>query len=318
MKEHVNILVLSAGRRRRLCDLFLETLRLRGVSFSFFVADSNPEFSAVCRSSEHVIKLPRVDDAGYIDSLMDYVNQKKINIIIPTIDPEISALSSLDLSLFSHKVFPVVSAKDIVDQFYSKFSSEKTFQSLGFKTPLNLNTVSASDLPVFAKLNYSSSSIGAQKVDDVDFFRFLKAQNKEYVFQEFVSGDEYTVDVYKNRKGNCVSVVPRKRIEVRGGEVSKGVTCKDRRIMDIVRKFSEKVDGLRGPFCVQLFDTGKDYSFIEVNPRFGGGYPLTHLSGANFFDFILKDYFGEETVYSDSWLDKQLMLRYDHEVVVSL
>jgi carbamoyl-phosphate synthase large subunit len=111
-------------------------------------------------------------------------------------------------------------------------------------------------------------------------------------------------------------VVPRRRIEARVGEVSKGQTVKDRRIMAQAAALVEKLGAGPGVITLQLFVTGDDkIKFIEINPRFGGGAPLSIKAGANFPKWILQELTGRTpTIRPDAFKDNLIMLRYDSEV----
>jgi carbamoyl-phosphate synthase large subunit len=139
-----------------------------------------------------------------------------------------------------------------------------------------------------------------------------------YVFQEFVEVVEFTVDAFVAGDGRVLAVVPRQRLEVRAGEVSKARAVKDPDIMAAVRKVCTSAPGAYGTLTIQLIREGSGRCrFIEVNPRFGGGYPLSWMAGADFADYLIRDYLGESLDYDDSWRDGTLMLRFDHEVIVS-
>ena len=111
-------------------------------------------------------------------------------------------------------------------------------------------------------------------------------------------------------------VVPRKRIEVRSGEVSKGQIIKHPRIMSEAARLVEKLGAGPGVVTLQLFLTKDNkIKFIEVNPRFGGGAPLSIKAGANFPKWILKESLGKKTnIRFDGFKDRLIMLRYDSEV----
>jgi carbamoyl-phosphate synthase large subunit len=119
---------------------------------------------------------------------------------------------------------------------------------------------------------------------------------------------------------NCVkAIVPRERIEIRAGEINKGRACKTW-LVDYLKERMHKMEGVVGTICVQLFvndDTREVYA-IEINPRFGGGYPLSYYAGANFPGNLIKEYIaGESIAYSDDWRDNTIMLRYDSQVIVN-
>ena len=136
------------------------------------------------------------------------------------------------------------------------------------------------------------------------------------ICQEFIKGTEYTCDVYIDFDLNVRCVVPRKRIEVRTGEVSKGQVIKNKRIMKQAASLTEKLGAGPGVITLQLFLTGRrEIKFVEINPRFGGGAPLSIKAGADFPKWILQELSGKKPkIYFNSFEDKLIMLRYDSEV----
>jgi carbamoyl-phosphate synthase large subunit len=124
--------------------------------------------------------------------------------------------------------------------------------------------------------------------------------------------------MYYGKDHKVKSIIPRKRITVRAGEISKGVTCKNR-IVDYLKTRLEYIDGAIGCITLQLFYSSccKRIIGIEINPRFGGGFPLSYIAGGNYPDWLIKEYlFGENIDYFDNWEDNLLMLRYDDEVII--
>ncbi len=136
------------------------------------------------------------------------------------------------------------------------------------------------------------------------------------ICQELVEGTEYTCDVYVDFGMKVRCVVPRKRIEVRAGEVSKGQVAKNARIMSEATTLVEKLGAGPGVITLQLFLTGDGkIKYIEINPRFGGGAPLSIKAGADFPKWILHELAGgKPNIRSDGFKDGLIMLRYDSEV----
>jgi carbamoyl-phosphate synthase large subunit len=136
------------------------------------------------------------------------------------------------------------------------------------------------------------------------------------ICQELVEGTEYTCDVYVDFGMKVRCVVPRKRIEVRAGEVSKGQTAKNARIMSEATRLVEKLGAGPGVITLQLFLTdGGKIKYIEINPRFGGGAPLSIKAGADFPKWILQELTGRKpNIRPDGFKDGLIMLRYDSEV----
>ena len=312
----MNVLITSAGRRVSLVKNFQHTLKKFDKTSKVFTVDVNPYLSSACQISDGYFKVPKVNDENYLNVLKKYCIENNIKIVIPTIDPELSVLAGAKEDFLKDGIFIAVSSKELCDLFFFKSSTEKFFKENGFNTPNIIKDIEHCDYPVFAKLNNSSSSIGAQVVYNKEMAKWLLSLNKNYIFQEYIKGDEFTVDTFIDKKGKVISIVPRQRLEVRAGEVSKAKTCKDKKIIEEAKKLCSKLKGAYGCITIQLFKTENKIIFIEVNPRFGGGYPLTFLSEANFAEYLIKDYFDIELEYNENWKDNNLMLRYDAEVIV--
>ena len=315
--REINILITSAGRRVSLVKSFQETLKsiMGGVNHKVLTTDMNPTLSSACQISDGYIKVPRVTDKDYLTVLKKYCKKENISIIVPTIDTELSILADAKEEFAQDGIFIAISSKKICDTFYLKDTTEKFFIEHNLDTPREIKDIKNCDYPIFAKLNNSSCSIGATIVYTPQQAKEL-AQDKNYIFQEYIQGDEYTVDVFMDKQGNVISIVPRLRIEVRAGEVNKAQAIKDKGIIKAIKKLCKKLNGAYGCITIQLFKAKDRIVFIEINPRFGGGYPLSYLSGANFAKYLIEDYLGKELQYGEDWQDNLIMLRYDAEVLV--
>jgi carbamoyl-phosphate synthase large subunit len=104
-------------------------------------------------------------------------------------------------------------------------------------------------------------------------------------------------------------------MEVRAGEVSKGLTAKNENLMALAKRAAESLPDARGPLNLQCFlDADGTVTVIELNARFGGGFPLAHAAGARFTDWLLDEQEGKELQPFDAWSDNLAMLRYDEAV----
>jgi len=310
-----NILITSAGRRVSLVRNFQDTLKIFNPSGKVYTIDMDPELSSACQISDGFLKVPRVTDDNYVRILKNYCIAKNISIVVPTIDTELYVLAKAKKDFLKEDIFIAVSSADVCETLYLKDLTEKFFIAMGVDTPRGIEDIRHCSYPIFAKLNNSSCSIGAQVVYTLTAAENL-ARDRNYIFQEYIQGDEFTVDVFIDRKRNVISIVPRQRLEVRAGEVSKARTVKNQSIIQAVKELCSALDGVYGCITVQLFQTSDRIIFIEINPRFGGGYPLSFHAGANFAEYLIKDYLGEKLVYNEEWQDNMLMLRYDAEVIV--
>ncbi len=314
-----NVLLLSAGRRVSLLRGFQEAASKRN-GVRVFAADLRPDLSAACHSTEAAFPLPRVDGPEYKDALLRLCREQDIGLVVPTIDTELPVLAALKDEFASEGVHLVVSTGALIDTFADKRTTADFFNGYDLKTPA-LMPRDALTYPVFVKPYDGSLSAGAMLARTADDLPPAVFANERNIFCEYIDHDaydEFTCDLYYDRNGALKCVVPRKRIEVRGGEVAKAQTCKN----DIVPLLFEKLgalDGARGTLTLQLFRPrgGGDMIFNEINARFGGGYPLSRCAGADFQDWLITEYIeGGDAPLFHEWRDGALMLRYDDEVIV--
>ncbi|HEX7079612.1 MAG TPA: ATP-grasp domain-containing protein [Gammaproteobacteria bacterium] len=310
----MNVLITSAGRRGSLVQIVRRTLDARRAGGHVFAVDARPEWSAACRLADRAWEAPRVS-AEYVPFLLDLCLEHRIEVVIPTIDPELPVLAAAadDFGAVGARV--AVSSVDVCRTFSRKRSTHEFLSRHGLPTPALIEDFADAPFPLFAKLDDSSSSIGARRVDDAYEAERLRSRNADYVFQPMLAGDEFTVDAFVDSNGRLRDLVPRQRLEIRGGEVSKAVTVRDPRILDEVARLFAVMHGAYGVLNVQLF-RGREggLSFVEVNPRFGGGFPLSFHAGANMVDYLLRDARGEPLEIA-RWRENTLMLRYDAEVI---
>lgn len=310
-----NILITSAGRRVSLVKNFQTTLKNFNPDGKVYTTDMNPFMSSACQVSDGYLKVPRVTDKEYLEILKEYCLKNSISMIIPTIDTELHILAKVKDDFLQDGIFIAISSLEICEIFYLKDSTEKFFVEHKLDTPRIVSDITSCKYPIFAKLNNSSCSIGAKIVFTPELAKSLSC-DKNYVFQEFIQGEEFTVDTFIDKYGEVISVVPRQRVEVRAGEVSKAKALKDARIINAIKELCVKLKGAYGCITIQLFRTDERIVFIEINARFGGGYPLSPNAGANFAEYLIKDYLNETLTYNEEWKDNTIMLRYDAEVII--
>lgn len=139
----------------------------------------------------------------------------------------------------------------------------------------------------------------------------------DYLVQEYLENkEEYTVDCYVSQKGEILTVVPRCRLEIMGGEVTRTITCRNAKLDELSRKVINTFN-LRGPVTLQfLHDLDKDrYLLMEVNPRLGGGVVCSIYAGAPIADYIIDESRGITLNPCDDWAYNTLMARYLKEAI---
>jgi len=315
-----NILVTSAGRRVSLVRAFQHELKTLFQESKVFTTDMNPQWSSACRVSDGFFTLPRVTDPNYINALYNLCVEYSIGLVIPTIDPELLVLASNKQKFVEAGIGLAVCDFELVVRCRDKRNTNQFFKELGihFPEPIDKNNPV---FPVFIKPYDGSLSKDILLIRDQKAWTESLLGNEKLMFMEYLNPEEYqefTVDAYFDKSGILKGLVPRRRIEVRGGEISKGRTEKGALYEYLVKKFTE-IRGARSCLTMQFFEHKSNGRVvgIEINPRFGGGYPLSYQAKANFPSMLIREYLLNEPLdFVDNWIDGLVMLRYDAEIIV--
>lgn len=314
-----NILILSAGRRVELVESFLNEIKMKKSKIKLITADHDPVNSAACQVADSYFKVPLVDSSSYLPKLL--LNCKKFNIgmIIPTIDKELKILSKNHNLFKLKKIHLILSDYNLINIFCSKKLTEKFFKNLKVNFPKIYKKKII--YPCFVKPDQGSSSIGAKLIKSKNDISSSLLKNPKMIFLEYIPKNfkEYTIDMYYDRESELKCLVPRERIEVRAGEVSKSVTRLNFVYYYILRIF-KNFPGARGCITLQLFYNKKNNKIyiIEINPRFGGGFPLSYAAKANYPLWLINEYFYNNKIYFfDKWKKNLLMLRYDAKILIN-
>ena len=319
MIEKRNILILSAGRRVELVQSFQHALAKYFPDAVVFATDLNPELSAACHIAQQSFKAPRVTAPEYIDYLLDLCRRYAIGLVIPTIDTELNVLAQNRFRFESEGINLIISGACLVEACRDKRITATIFDNLDISQP-QIYSKDNIKFPCFCKPYDGSCSVGAVALDSVQSLTSELLNNEKNMYMELISKDysEYTIDAYYDKKNILRCLVPRERLEVRGGEVSKGITRKNY-VYDYMLNRLKFIEDAIGCLTIQVFANNQTQSIkaLEINPRFGGGYPLANAAGADYADWLVREYFlNEEICFFDEWEDNLLMLRFDSKVLV--
>lgn len=312
----INVLILSVGRRVELVNCFKNArneLKIEGNIVGADMSDTAPALQFCDRQR----KVCRISDEKYIDEVIKIINEENINLVVPTIDTELRKLSEskeLIESTTGAKVL-ISSIKDI-ELCRNKINTANYFVSNDIQCPRVIDVSKDSyEFPLFIKPLDGSSSINAFKVNNEKELEFFYEYIKNPIVQEFVSGEEYTVDVFKDFNGKTITIVPRKRLAVRGGEVLKGQIDKNSRIIESIKHLLSKFTFI-GQITIQLIMNETGIYYLEINPRFGGGAPMSIKAGADSCKNLYKLLQGENLEYNEDYKDKVTYSRFDDSVEI--
>lgn len=335
----IRILFTGAGRRIELIQAFRNAALVLNKELKIYGADMDGTAPALayCDFSR---KVAAMKDPNYIQNLLDICHADRIDLVIPTIDTDLLALSRNREKFEEIGTRVMISDPEMVAICRDKNNTSQFFVDCGLRAPMPVNNWKEykSGFPAFIKPKDGSSSINAFKVESEAELRIyaadveteiealgsageeLKASAckvKDYIIQPFVSGREYTIDIFCDWNGEPISIVPRERLQVRAGEVLKTRICMDSKMIGEAKKLC-KAFKPRGAITIQLIrdDAGIDW-FIEINPRFGGGSPLSMKAGARSAEYILKLLSGETPEYGGNIADGAVYCRFDQSVCVA-
>lgn len=315
-----NIIITSAGQRVALVRAFQETLKRFYPEGKVYTTDMNPRLAPAAYVSDGCFEVPRCTSEDYIETLLTLCVGNKIKMIVPTIDTELAILSANKEIFAKQGIIVAVSDFDFIMMCRDKRNTGEFFEKHHIRVP-EVRDKNNPVYPMFAKPYDGSLSTNLHIIKKPEDLTSDILNDPKLLFMEYIDKEdykEYTVDMYYGRDHKVKCIVPRERIKIRAGEINKGLTEKEPLTKYLYERL-ETVEGCVGCICIQLFLNAKDGDVvgIEINPRFGGGYPQTYAAGGNYVEYLIREYFlGEQVEYFDKWKDHLLMLRYDDAVYV--
>ncbi|MFC1804506.1 ATP-grasp domain-containing protein [Candidatus Omnitrophota bacterium] len=281
--KRLNVLVTGAGTVT--AGNVIKALNDAG-GFRVISTDINKrEFVAYAYFSDKFYRVPRGDDKRYIARLIWIVKKEKVDVLIPIVDEELMPVSKSKKRFKGLGAAVVISGPKAIELCADKYKTYRFLNKHGFFTaptylPAQRHRLRRSDFPMMLKPRSGKGSVGLYKVFDSGGLTSLLRREKNVVIQKFISGPEYTVDTFSDKRGNLRVAVPRLRIETKAGVSYKGETVSDRCLIKAAARIV-KLFGIIGPANIQCIKTKGRFCFIEVNPRFSGGLALTVKAGVN-------------------------------------
>jgi len=313
----MNVLISSAGRRVALLECFRSALDEINAQGKIIAADASGTAPALHFADETCF-VPRCDHPRFIPALIEACAAHRVDAIVPTIDTELPVLAAHRDQLHSSGAALWLSSLETIEICADKRQTNRWLLDNGFPTVSQFAPVEALQqhpgisFPLIAKPPRGSASVGLRRLNGR--IELEACLDQELIVETVAPGVEYTVHVWAGGKGRALCAVPCRRLEVRAGEVSKGRTEKHDGLMRLASDVVDALPGCSGPINVQIFlDATGAMRVIEINPRFGGGYPLVDRAGAPFARWILDPSSGPVHYY-DGWIDGLTMLRYDSAV----
>ena len=249
--------------------------------------DANPLAPAIYHADVHAI-VPRIDDAGYLPALQELIREHDVKLIVPLTD-----LDQILLAEHREELGAIVLLPDaeVVRRTADKYLTHCFFEDRGIPSPASWlpgELPEEIEFPVLVKARFGFGSRDIYRAEDreqLDFF--LRYSPVDSFVQRVCPGEEFSIDVFCDLDGRCLNSIPRTMIESKGGESIKGMTIKDEELIEFGRVVAETL-GIRGPANVQCFRVAEDrHEVTDVNPRFGGAFPLPRAAGSRYPELAL-------------------------------
>jgi len=311
----MNILITSASRKVPLVKAFQRALSDGGGGRVIGI-DANPRSAALYVADKSYV-IPSGTGKKFIKTVQDICRKHDVRLIVPTRDEELPIFATEKDSFQDMGVTVMVPDPSVVQICQDKHLFIDFCVSNGFFVP---KTYSRDDLfpvpelPLFIRGRFGKGSNTAFRADTLEELEYLLKKIDDPVIQECIDADEYTIDLFADFEGNIISVVPRKRLLIFGGESFVGMTSKNWTLINEAIRLAKTLK-LTGHNTIQCFLQGDKVLFIEVNPRYGGGANLGFASGA-FTPRYLVQIVAEKSLSPciGEFKDQYLMLRYTEDL----
>lgn len=308
----MNILFLNAGRRCELIEAFHKALRKSCHGGKLFATDID-ELAPALFKVDHAEIFPHSSSQEFLDSLISFCQKHQIDLVIPTIDPDLEALAKLlpELKKSIPQTKFLLSPAKTINICRDKHKSRNKFKELGLLVPNQVTPSKKTSFPLFVKPAAGSAGIGAQLIRDDEELQNAIHHQPNLIIEEYIDGPEYTVDVLCDFDSNPLIAVARRRIKIRSGEVNQGIIDMDPEILRLAKTAAEGFS-CQGPVTVQFKKNSKgQFVAIELNARMGGGLPLSIAAGADWPSYIINLVKGQQPCLCHNIKNGLIMSRYD-------
>jgi carbamoyl-phosphate synthase large subunit len=283
----VVVLFTCAGRRVDIVSAF-------GAAGATTLATDSSELAPALHLADRHALVPRIDDPGYVPALAELVRVHDVELVVPLTDLDHRLLATRREELDALVLLPDLPA---VERTADKYLAHVFFQEHGIPSPPTWlpDAVPADlDYPVLVK---AREGFGANHIyrarNHAELEFFLEYTGVPSMVQQVCRGTEFSIDVFCDLDGVCLNAVPRTMLHSTGGESVKGTTVKDWELIEFARHVAETLR-LRGPACIQCFrEADGSLPVTDVNPRFGGAFPLPTAAGSRYPELALALAAGE-------------------------
>jgi carbamoyl-phosphate synthase large subunit len=314
----MNVLITSASRKVALVDAFRRALAAEGGGQ--VLAGDTSAFAAALYRADRGILLGRNDEPSFVDDVLGLCVAEDVRLVVPTRDEELPTFARARQRFAAVGVMVLVPTPDVVETCQNKRQFVAFCNAHGFPVPrtyepheIDLTLLA----PLFVRPSRGKGGRGLHVRSAVDL-KYALNELPDPLIQECVEGREYTVDLFADFDRRVISVVPRERIVVFGGESFVSRTVRNTPLMELATSLAGAL-GLVGHNTIQCFvDSQERIHFIEVNPRYGGAANLSFAAGAPTPLYAVQLALGRHVPsHVGDFEDDRIMLRYTEDLFLS-
>lgn len=300
----MNVLLTSVGRRAYMVKYFKDAL---GENGKVHVCNSD-DLTVAFHYADKAVVSPLIYDEAYIPFLLQYCKENKIDVLLSLFDIDLPILAKNRNAFEEIGVKVIVSDLEFVEICNDKWKTYEFLKNNGFNVPktyLNLQRVMLAlesgelHYPIIIKPRFGCGSIGMSIAEDemalLYYFRrntrvinrsYLKYESakvdqaEQIIYQECLKGQEYGIDVINDLDGTFQNAIVKKKIAMRAGETDIGETVDEPVLWEEAARLGKLTKHIANMDCDFFLVAGKPY-VLEMNARFGGGYPFSHTAGCD-------------------------------------
>lgn len=311
------ILITSIGGNPGLS--FLKCLRSQREFPVIIIGADIDEFAVGLPFVDKFFTTPRYTDSNFIDVLLDIVKKNRVQVLIPGHQVELMPIAKAKTSFEKAGCTVIISDPSVIEICDDKLLTNKFLNEAGVKVPDSYTPdklPSTVAFPVFLKERTGSGAVNAYKIESREELEFFLKKVEKPVIQSFLSGREFTVDVFCDLNKRPIVAVPRERILIKGGVITKSSIINDPVLIDQTMKIAARL-GAIGPINIQCKLHEGQYYFFEINSRLAEALVVTLGAGVNFGVLLLRVLNGKSITAADlKFRPNTYMARFYSEVFI--
>jgi carbamoyl-phosphate synthase large subunit len=224
-----------------------------------------------------------------VPAIIELVREHDVRLVIPLTDLDQGLLARSRDALAPALV--LVPEPEVCEAMGDKWAAHVFFEEHGIPSPRSWLPDDVADdarYPLLVKVRVGFGSRHIYRAHDPEQLAFhLRTTPVDSFVQEACNGDEFSIDVFCDLDGRCLNAIPRTMIQSKGGESIKGRSIRDWELIEHGRVVAETI-GICGPANVQCFrEPDGALPVTDVNPRFGGAFPLPLAAGGQYPELAL-------------------------------